>query len=178
MLWIRRPRWKQGVSGRRGEPFCGHCCPCHAGSPGRGLGPFPPPPAQLLTSGPEPWSRQGRAGLRSGDLSLFSTGPPSSTSADSREQRRGRGYSVERGSGLAPSVLGPSGPQSHGPPSEPALTQPWGWFAGKMVSWKRASWKMMGPRRRRTPLGALRGAGRRRGRSTTATRTRRSLTGG
>lgn len=65
-------------------------------------------------------------------------------------------------------VTGPAGPE---------FTVVWGWFAGKMVSWKRANWKMMGLRRPRMPLVDKSGVGKKRGRSTTAIRMRRSLTG-
>ena len=138
----------------------------------------PPPcrPALHLWPRAEEPTEQGRPETRGPEPVLH--GPPSSASRDSREWRRCRG--LRGGAGGRPRALspGPCWPTDPGPPSDPVLTQPWGWFAGKMVSWKKASWKMTEPRRRRTPLGAPRGAGRRRGRSTTVTRTRRSLTGG
>lgn len=51
------------------------------------------------------------------------------------------------------------------------------WFAGKMVSWKKVNWKMMGLRRPKMSLGDKKGVGKKRERSTTVTQRRKSLTG-
>ena len=105
----------KGLAAGGGEPFCGHSCPCHVGTEGRGLGPFP------LSTCPAPhlWPRavELTEQVRPRDPGTRACSPwaPRPPPQQTVENGVGAGgYGVGQEAGLAPLVLGAAGPQPHG----------------------------------------------------------------